>query len=261
MSMTNVVYVIYTDHGFVYVGSTQELQKRIDRHIRDLKNGNHHCLGLQEAYNLGSELSHKFWFCADRLEAYDREQAMMDYYREKGMLLNIGLQSKGGDNLTLHPRREDIITRIKEAMRETLDKMTEDERKAKYGRMGELNGMFGKTHTSEVRSLLSEIMKGNTNRLGYKASDETRARLSEIASARVGESNPFYGKQHSEETRKRIASMKMGIKPTNTHRVEIDGVEYGAQAEAAKSLGVAPATITYRIRSANPMYSGYRVIK
>ena len=42
--------------------------------------------------------------------------------------------------------------------------------------------------------------------LGTKRSEETKQKLSQIASQRTGEKNSFYGKQHSAETKAKIGS-------------------------------------------------------
>lgn len=181
-------------------------------------------------------------------------------YEEEGNLLNIGRHSKGGDNLTRHHDRERILEQRTESQRLMLKNMSDDERKVKYGRLGELNGMYGKTHTEEIRLANSKLHIGNTYRMGFKASDETKAKMSVIASQKLGENNPFFGKTHSDETKRRLSEARMGNKPTNTNRIEIDGVVYSSQADAAKALGVVSATITHRLKSKNLKYSGYRVI-
>lgn len=181
-------------------------------------------------------------------------------YELEGTLLNIGRHSKGGDNLTRHPNREEIIERRTASQQTTYDNLSDEDRKLMYGRPGELNGMYGKTHTDKVKLANSELHMGNNYRLGHKATDETKAKMSAIASARVGELNTFYGKKHSEETRVRLSNANKGKMPINTNRLEIDGVVYNSQAEAARFLGVSGGTITHRINSKNPMYSGYKVI-
>jgi len=57
------------------------------------------------------------------------------------------------------------------------------------------NGMFGKTHTEEVKAKLSKLAKERDY------SEETRAKMSENTQ---GERNPFFGKRHSEETKQKM---------------------------------------------------------
>lgn len=254
------MYCLSTKDGEVYVGSTSDLLKRIKRHYRDLSKNRHHNHPLQLLYDNGERFSLKFFRCESRESAFTFEQMLITKHEEEGNLLNVGRHSKGGDNLTRHHEREQIIEQRTESQRLMLDEMTVDERKAKYGRNGGANGMYGRTHTTEVRLASSILHTGNTYRKGIKASDETKAKISEIASQRIGEKNPFFGKTHSEETRQRLANANKGKLPVNTNQIEIDGIVYKSQAEAARQLGVCVATITHRLKSKNIKYSGYHVI-
>lgn len=57
---------------------------------------------------------------------------------------------------------------------------------------GKNNNMYGKTHSDDVKKLLSRIHKGK------KISDNQIKRIKE---SNTGENNFFYGKKHTEETR------------------------------------------------------------
>lgn len=257
MSRMNVVYRIVSDCGRFYVGSTGNFLKRITKHFVDLKAGKHHNVNLQELYDAGGKFNTTFAICMDREQAYEMEELIIRDYEGSSFLLNIGRSAQGGDNFTLHPHREKI--RLKYAL--AMVGLTEEERKRRFSNPGARNGMFGKTHTEEVRQVIAVANKGNVYRLGFKASDKTRERMSIIASQRFAERNPFYGKQHSAETKKRIAETKKGIKPTNANRIEINGVIYRSQVDAAKALGVSGGTITFRLNSKNKRFSSYRVIE
>lgn len=94
---------------------------------------------------------------------------------------------------------------------------------------GELNGMYGRTHTDEVKKRLSEQCKErfkdkkNHPMYGTKRSEETKKKLSESKKGLQvgdknyfygkhfnGELNPMYGKTHREETRKKISESQKG---------------------------------------------------
>ena len=118
--------------------------------------------------------------------------------------------------------------------------------------------MFGKTHTEEVRKMNSELKKGNTYRIGKKASDETRQKMSENAKLKIGEKNPFYGKHHSEETIQKIKEKSKGRLPPNTIKISIDGKIYISITEAARQLNLAAPTILWRLKSKNPKFDNYK---
>ena len=84
-------------------------------------------------------------------------------------------------------------------------------------------GIHGYTHTEQTKIVLSkrsiatwDDLRDNPEKLaarnqkisesilGTKRSEETKQKLSQIASQRTGEKNPFYGKQHSAETKSKI---------------------------------------------------------
>lgn len=252
----NVVYKIQSDCGKVYVGSTGNLEKRISTHYQQLKNGYHHNINLQKLYDSGSNFTLTFNACHNREEAYELEELIIAGLIHDECLLNIGMSAKGGDNFTRNPNKEEIRKKYALAML-SLD---DEERIRRFSNPGEKNGMFGKTHTAEVRELCRKINLGNKYRLGKLASLETRKRISEVASQRTGDKNSFFGCKHSDDTKKRIALKRIGLKPSNTNRIEIDNVLYESQADAAKALGVSVGTITFRIKSKNPKFSNYRVI-
>ena len=254
------VYLLKTSCNKVYVGSTGELLKRIKRHKHELSLGKHHNANLQEIYNAGTELSLSTIRCVDRDQAYALEQRFIDDLMELGVALNIGIGVRGGDNLSLNPGRDDILKRMAETLRGTLSAMSPEDKKMKWGQPGNLNPMYGKTHTDEVKERLSKFHRGNKWALGVKRNEEQRKRLSEIASERIGTKNPFHGRKHTVETKARIAAAKKGNLPANTNRVSINGVIYASQAEASRQLKVSGGTITFRLNSKNPKFSEYKVI-
>jgi hypothetical protein len=108
--------------------------------------------------------------------------------------LYIHYNNSGGDTLTNHPEKENI-KQITKTINDNFSKMTSEEKKNKYGKSGEKNGMFGKTHSEEARKNISEKNKGKTPKnLGNPCSDETKKKISEFAKTRTGNKNSFYKK-------------------------------------------------------------------
>lgn len=245
--MTIGVYkIVNKRNGKYYVGSSVEIEKRFWRHKKELINGKHHCDYLQRAWNKYGEENFSFEIvheCATEEEARELEQHYLD--TEYSVLYNTSKLSSGGDLISYHPLRDEIVAKMTKSVKERYASMTDEERKEKYGTYG----MQGKRHTLASRKKMSESSKGNQNAKGAKRSLEQRAKLSKIASERVGERNPFYGRHHSEESKKLIAEKNKGKLPPNTKRVEIDGKTYASATKAAKELGIATATVTNRIRS------------
>lgn len=86
-------------------------------------------------------------------------------------------------------------------------------------------------HTEETKRKISNTLKGRNlvstekreqarfKLLGIKRSDETREKLSKIASTRTGSKNSFYGRTHTDETKQKIAEKAFG-RPS-TRRIAI----------------------------------------
>lgn len=245
----------------IYVGSTTEPKKRFARHMYELKNNRHHNKKVQEAFNLGAEFS---IIVLDRTECnkedrYKLEDRWIERFRKEGLAYNIA-QANFGDALTHHPDREAIIKRIAEKVKARNDSMTKDERKARFGKAGEANGMFGRTHSKEVRERISELNRGRRpHNLGVPTPEDIKARQRDSASGRVrtGERNPFYGKTHTQEVRRKIAEKAKGRKPYNALACTVNGVEYNSFKEASVAIGVPVVTIRHRCNNDNPRFKDW----
>jgi len=235
-----------------YVGSTGSMSSRIRRHRYELKYGKHHNSRVQELYDTSGA------FTVELVKLCDSEEeahAIEEFWIRDSNALNIGMSSVGGDNLSNNPDRLKIIRQIRKTLKSTIDGMSDEDKKAKYGKYGTANGMFGKTHSEEAKQSMSKASTGNTYALGSKRSEEVRLAMSDRAKLRVGDKNPFYGRVHSEETRLELSLIaKERAKtrtPANTRKVIIDNTEYASVTVAAKELNVSPATILYRIKNWN----------
>lgn len=258
--MTIGAYIlIEPSTGYFYIGSSENVEARIERHYRALLQGTHHCIPLQQVWNQSQHLEPQIYATNTREEAYELEQALIyahSYNRDD--MLNVGLGVKGGDNLTRNPKREQIIRSMTTTLNQTLAQMPPDVRKEKWGRPGSSNPMHGRTHCDEVRQKLSEVHRGNQYALGSKRTDEQRQRLSKIASERIGDRNSFFGKTHSEETKEKIRAAKIGSgSPSNALKVSVNGVVYDSVKKACDGEGISYPTMVKRINSPDPKYSTY----
>ena len=223
--MTIAVYVLLEPNtGCYYFGSTGELEKRLQRHFRELSSNTHHNRYLQALWDIHEYLDTIVYPCETREEAYGWEAAFIETNRADGRLLNIGLNVSGGDNLTRHPEYSRIIDQRSKTLNQRLAYMSEKDRSVVYGRPGSMNGMFGRTHTPEARRRMSE---GQTPEVRAATSARTkgmplpthvREQISERAKLRIGDKNPFYGKRHSVETKAFFESAyERALSPTRKH--------------------------------------------
>lgn len=254
--MQGIYLIVCTRNKKSYVGRSEDIDKRIRNHFYTLRKGIHQNVKLQHDYDkFGPEA---FEVKRKKLrtlrECMEAEQYHLDSGKHK---YNIGRSSTTGDNLTDHPDREEIIARRSQSFKATLAGMSPEERSEKYGKFGSKNGMYGYEHSEEAKASIGKANKGNSYAKGAKRTDDQKAKLSAIASARTGEKNPFYGKSHSEETKAKLSAMHTGrILPTISIKVRVGKKVYHSCSAAAKEIGCSVATIGNRVKSEKfPEYS------
>jgi len=269
MSTTGAYSLIDIHTGRCYIGSSGNIERRLVRHIYELKGYTHHNVDVQNLWKDGAQFLTETYPTTTVEEARFIEKNLIDWFSENrpDLLLNIGLGVCGGDNLSRNPRRDAIISRMSTVMQNRMDNLSREERFEQSRRVsGRNNPMFGRTHTAEARAIMSAANKGNTYALGRKMSDDQRQALSIRASQRTGERNPFFGKQHSDETRRILservkARYRNGAVPANVRRVTAEGIEFRTAYDAARHLGVSQALVLYRIKNSNKdKYSSYHYL-
>lgn len=258
-SITNII------NNKVYIGSAIDFEKRWKRHLKDLSENKHCNIHLQRAYLKYGESNFQFNIvekCEYQKDIIlEKENYYIDKFNAKDYNSGYNLADASfGDIISSHPNRDLIIEKIKFTVNSNLKEMSEQEKKEKWGRLGELNGMFGKTHYQDARQNISEKMKGNQNAKGSIRTEEFKQNISNIAKSRVGDKNGFYKKQHSDETKKLLSDKMKGKKPVNMKKVEIDNVIYESISNAARSLNCSNALIIYRIKSNLKKYNSYRYL-
>jgi len=256
MRNTYIVYKLtHVPSGHFYVGSTGNLKRRVKRHFYEMEKKSHCNINILNLIEAIGYFNRKDWSLsiefssAIESETRDYEVNAIGKDKDNKLLLNIGLGAIGGDNLTQHSERQSIINKITEATRKTIAKMGEEERKAKWGKLGENNPMFGRTHKEESKINTRNAAVGNSYNRGKKRTKEQREAISKVASARIGAKNPFYGRHHSESTKVKLSQSMRGRKPTNQRPVSCNGLSYCGVTEASREICISPALVIYRIRS------------
>ena len=249
--------------GRYYIGYSTDIDRRFGVHRSKLRKNCHDNIFLQRAYNLDGEDKYKYdiiHICDTAEEAKEIELKYLTDLTIRGKLYNLNYNNSGGDLISHHPEKEKIRNQISSSLLKVMSKLTSNEKKEKFGRSGERNGMYGKTHTEEVRFLISEANKGNTYCKGKKASEETRRRISERAKLAVGEKNSFFGKHHTEETIQKIKDKSRGRLPPNIIKISIDGVVYISMTDASRQLNIPTPTVLWRLKSKNPKFDNYKYV-
>lgn len=209
--------------------------------------------------------------CKTREEACKIECDLISHYGRigidpNGILVNMTKGGDGGDTLTGHPNREEIIkkrafilkgthrpTHVVEAMSEGwkrwYDSLTDKEKKSlsnkqmnalKDRRMTEGLTDSEIKHREKSKSRLIELNKSEKRRL------EQSIRMKEQQT----------GKIFTDNHKKNIGKASKGRISVHRKAVIIDGIEYAAQKIASESLNIPMSTLKHRLNSDNfPQYS------
>jgi len=227
-------------NGRSYIGQSIDVLARIKTHKRKSRK-----LVINKAiqkYGVSSFVFEVIIYC---------EVSLLDEY-EKALIVYHNTISPHGYNIEVGGKDRHMV----ESTKEKLSNMM------KGRHVGENNPFYGKSHSEEVKKIISEA------NVGKIISEEHRKVVAKSASTRKGELSywygkepPFKGKSHSEKSRNKIGDAERGALNHCSVPVIISGVRYSCQAEAASSIGVAPNTIRYRVKSSNSKYSDYSYAK
>jgi group I intron endonuclease len=107
--------IINTYNGNYYVGSSKDIDRRWNEHLKKLKSGNHQNILLQRAWNKYGENNFKFKVIenCDLNVLLERE----NFYLSKNPKYNIARVAKGGDTISNNPNRDLIIEKISKIFR------------------------------------------------------------------------------------------------------------------------------------------------
>lgn len=260
-----------------YIGSTLNPKEREERHFCDLEGGRHHSIHLQRAYDKYGKDNFKFIIIKERefeteSELRALEERYINFCWDSGKLYNVSKKGSGGDLVSYHPLLDEIKEKQRIATKNKWDSKTNEEKEEISRRLrGRGNPNFGNKWTDEQKERASKekkeyfkthdnFIKGKTfeEAFGEEKAKQIKQRLSEVASQKTGEKNPFYGKHHSKETREKISKARKGNLPTNSKKVEYNGIVYDSAGQCARALNMSQMTVCYRCRK--ELY-GFKYIK
>lgn len=236
--MNSGIYMIVNLHNSnCYIGSSSNLRARFIRHKRELRKNTHHSIYLQRAYNkYGSEI---FVYCIlefTNSELFSSEEKWIERLSPE---YNVGCVG-GGDNISNHPNNAQIRAKYSQIQRNRRKNMTQEEKEIMRQKlMGANNpnwkgGIASDNHCIDCNAKISAYKKRC------------------MKCCKKGVLNPFYGKHHSVDTKNKIAKQNRNRPQLRARKPLLaDGVQYESITAAARSLGVTPGAIFYRIKSKN----------
>lgn len=224
--MGYIYKIINLDTNKYYLGSTKEIKKRTLRHFNELRKNKHHCIHLQRAFNKYGEDNFKLEIILECENYKDKEQELLDSI-SFSELYNVSKSASGGDLISNHPNKVNIIKKAIENLR--------------------------KAPKQEPR-----FKSDNPNWKGGKTFCECGSRINSVTKKcikcldRSGQNNPFFNKQHSQETKKILSEKRTGKYNGNQEKIVIvNDEEFKSLSECARVFNVKPATILNRIKSVN----------
>lgn len=239
-------------NGKFYIGSSKNCEKRFSQHKNKLKSGKHINIHLQRCYDKHGESNITYEvLCESGLDRLrEREQFHIDYLKPK---LNFSLFASGGDIISGHPYRKNIINKMKQTLRKTISDFPPEIRKTKYSRALDTNPNWQGGKSYKYCSC--------GKRIGYYHACCMDCK--DIS----GDKNPFYGRKHSDKCKQQIS---MVIKSNNEQLTDIekylknreqikivkaDGLIYFGVSIAARAYKITPAAMVYRLKS--PKYPNF----
>lgn len=171
---SGIYSILNTLNDKIYIGSANDIDRRLSEHLRQLKNNKHPNKKIQNAWNKYSEEN----FVFNIIEYSDvevlliREQYYLDTYLDANL-----------DNDTFEKNGYNIL-RIAGSSRG--HKMSiETKNKISLSLSGDKNPFYGKEHSDEVKSIMSSKKLGILNphfgvgnMLGKKHKNETKIKMS-----------------------------------------------------------------------------------
>lgn len=233
--------------GKYYIGYSCHIRRRWNNHKRLLKNEKHVNMYLQRAYNkygaecFTYEILHE---CETKEEAQEYETSYLQDLTIRDKLYNLLYDSIGGDTMTHHPNREEILRKNK--ILRQLHPQTSFRKDAPIVIDGvNYSGITeaGKILNIPIRTINDRIYSSSPKFINYHFLDE---------------------KKQTEALNKgliRIENRKEKHKEFSTGRgvpILIDNIYYSSMRDAAKVLNIGRDAISKRVKSKNKLYNNYQ---
>lgn len=194
-----VIYrIVNTMNGKIYIGSTNNFEKRTRKHLLDLRKGKHHSQHLQRAFSKYGESAFEFEVMEDVFgnSLLAREQEYLDKIRPFDPSIGYNISEKA-TNCVLR-----------------------GEKHWTHGLPTEEHHWYGKRHSEETKQRIGDAQRGKLNHMfgkpgpnrGRKASDETRRRIS---ASKKGIPGHWKGKKHRPESIEKMRKAAIGRKASD----------------------------------------------
>jgi len=247
LKVTSGVYKIQNKvTGFIYIGCSQNIEKRFQQHTRKLLAGKHQNRHLQRSFNKhGLEnftFEVVFESCCEECVLKNLESLFL-WSEDPSKLYNIFVPKEfQTESINYKDFQERKVSQWRETVARNggLPPLTEEQKlKQSNAVRGEKNGFFGKKHTEEAKDTLRKKAK-------ERWSDPRERELQSLRKkeffkdpenrAKVGEKSK--GRKQSEKSKLEKSTRFSGSGNPNASPFLLNGVRFESFVEAEKVLGI-----------------------
>ena len=257
-----------------YIGKTKSFKARKNRHLYELRHDRHHCLHLQRAWNKYGENNFIFNIIYSELneeEARKIEEELINSNYDN--LYNISKCSDGGDLISYHPCKDEIIEKMSVSIKKRYEEHPELKEEYSKRFSGEGNPMYGKHHSDESKNKMSKTRLENPQEYSkeqrekisilraetYKNHPDIKEKISNSLKIKYKEDPTFKEKVRQStkerwenpEYRKRMCQMSKEVAEKRKKPLYGDGVYYDSISSAAVKNNIKHGTVLNRIKSNN----------
>lgn len=248
LNKTDILSAVYIIHhvasGKMYVGSSGNIQSRLQGHERMIRNGNHENKALKEATLLDPRVTFQIVVTNNRDEALKYEQELVDVLYPTGVLFNTA---------------EDVVYPMlgkthSDEVKDLLRALNVGKKMPSVVKEKIRNALLGRIVSLETREKLRQINTGKTLSTDHRAKIGLLHKGKSLSSEHLKvlrESN--LGRKQSPETRAKINLAKRRRSPP----VVVAGVNYENIFAAMDARNMSYSSVMNRIRSTNPDFKDW----
>lgn len=271
-------------NGKKYIGQSQDVYKRFNKHRSDLRNNRHHSFYLQHSWNKYGENNFAFKIIEQcSVDSLDKKEVeYISFYNtcDKSFGYNIECGGNALKKLSEETKKK-ISSRLRgrkfsDDHKRKLSESLTGKNNPMYGKIGKLNPQYGRDmsgennphygfkHTDSAKEKMSKVHKGKP------LSTEQRKKISERFK---GDKNPWYGTHLTADMRRKMseahkkipiakqcreASIKANSKQVAQY--DLNGFIlqiFSSAKEAGRRLGIDSSGISKVCRGVNKTVSGF----
>lgn len=243
-------------NGKFYAGSSEDIDKRLGRHISDLKQNVHKNKNLQKEYNNKENVGffNNFRFIEIHTESKEKaievEQLILDIHKNDNILYNIATDAKhSGTGRVISPEGLESLRAFNTGKKRSLEQIE---------KMRQAN--LGKVQSQETKDKRRDSMYGKN--LGKKHTEEYKSRMSLIKSGTVLTeehktkiSLGLTGQKRSDEAKENMRKAALSYRAVP---ILVDGIEYPSIRDAAIANNLSDSSAKDRANSNTGRFDNWK---